>query len=242
MSHAVAKLFVVGDVRGKHVYLSKLVAKASAQAGPFDAVLCVGQVRQTTPFLCQLLKSFALRSPTVLRGGYGWRPTAIVHQRRGQVRGTCVLHRRERGGGERLVQNMLWRPLVLTKPAYQAHTHHIDGIPDGGELCPNLTYLGRQGRKVVGGLSVCYLSGRFDAAEYEAAKGDDETAPDTRATKYSSAYTRDDVEELLISGGAYRKVGGSFTVRLAECVLTPSAWAARVQGARLIDSPVACRN
>jgi hypothetical protein len=37
---------------------------------------------------------------------------------------------------------------------------------DGGELCPNLTYLGGAGKRMIQGLSICYLSGAYDARIY----------------------------------------------------------------------------
>jgi hypothetical protein len=42
------------------------------------------------------------------------------------------------------------------------HTDAVDDKAEGGELCPNLHYLGRAGVKEVGGLRVAYLSGVYD--------------------------------------------------------------------------------
>lgn len=44
----------------------------------------------------------------------------------------------------------------------------VDDIPDGGELCRHLTFLGRRGvKRLPCGLTVAYLSGGYDATKYE---------------------------------------------------------------------------
>ena len=76
----------------------------------------------------------------------------------------------------------------------------IDAHPDGVEICKNLIYLGRHGRKDVSGLTVCYLSGIHEEAFYGAA----DPPPDSDK-KYYSAYHEEHVEEALIAGYGYKK-------------------------------------
>jgi len=82
-------------------------------------------------------------------------------------------------------------------------TSLIDGHPDGVEICKNLTYLGRHGRKEVAGLAVCYLSGVYDGETYH-----NEDPPSDEGSKYYSAYHESHVEEALIAGYGYKKDKG----------------------------------
>jgi len=70
-------------------------------------------------------------------------------------------------------------------------TERIDLIQDGGVLCKNLEYLGREGVKTVAGLDVAYLSGSYDPVLYG------EAPSATRDTKYETHYLQLEVEELL---------------------------------------------
>jgi hypothetical protein len=89
-----------------------------------------------------------------------------------------------------------------------ASTEFVDPLRDGGELCPNLHYLGRQGRKKIAGLEVCYLSGRYDETTF---------ASDFNiVTRYDSANREEDVEELLVEGRAYNKKTGVDLLLTAE--------------------------
>ena len=66
----------------------------------------------------------------------------------------------------------------------------IDHLPDGGDLCPNLHYLGRAGVKKVGGLTVAFLSGVFDGERYF------DVNDEQRKKVYERHYTEDDVIRL----------------------------------------------
>lgn len=64
----------------------------------------------------------------------------------------------------------------------------LDAIPDGGELAPNLTYLGRSGVCEVAGLRVAFLSGRFEAASFR---------QDANVAKYNPIYTHKEIRALF---------------------------------------------
>ena len=82
-------------------------------------------------------------------------------------------------------------------------TGPIDGLEEGGELCENITYLGRWGKQMLHGLSVCYLSGVYDAAKYSVL-GNASSEGGASAAQFTPAYTEEHVEELLIAADAYR--------------------------------------
>ena len=74
-------------------------------------------------------------------------------------------------------------------------------MADGCELCPNLTYLGAAGRRDVGGLSVCFLSGVFDPDFYGIA--DPTEARDLQwrdGVAAKDRYREEDVQKLLMEG------------------------------------------
>ena len=93
------------------------------------------------------------------------------------------------------LQPYLSHQSVLPLPIYfiTSHEHHtalIDHLPTGGELCPNLTYLGRSGVRRLGGLTVGYLSGVYDSERYF------EVNEEERKQRYEQHYTEDDIVAL----------------------------------------------
>ena len=93
------------------------------------------------------------------------------------------------------LQPFLSHQAALPLPIYfvASHEHHtalIDQLPDGGDLCPNLTYLGRSGVRRLGGLTVGYLSGEYDSERYFDVNADE------RQHRYESHYTEDDIVSL----------------------------------------------
>ena len=74
--------------------------------------------------------------------------------------------------------------------SHEYHTALIDHLPAGGELCPNLTYLGRSGVRRLGGLTVGYLSGEYDSERYF------EVNEEERRQRYECHYTEDDIIAL----------------------------------------------
>ena len=72
----------------------------------------------------------------------------------------------------------------------EEHSALIDHLPDGGELCPGLHYLGRAGVKQLAGLKVAYLSGEFDADRYF------DVNEEQRRTRYERHYTEEDALRL----------------------------------------------
>ena len=72
----------------------------------------------------------------------------------------------------------------------EAHSALIDHLPDGGEVCHNLHYLGRAGVKKVGGLTVAFLSGVFDGERYF------DVNEEQRREGYEGHYIEDDVIRL----------------------------------------------
>ncbi len=76
----------------------------------------------------------------------------------------------------------------------------IDSLPNGGDIAPNLTYLGRSGvQTVAGGIRVAYLSGRYDDNEFLDSESATNQAGSTqgRKYKYSPSYIEDDVHALV---------------------------------------------
>lgn len=70
----------------------------------------------------------------------------------------------------------------------------VDGLPtDGGDLCKNLTFLGRAGcRRLPNGLKVAYLSGAYDSRRY------DESAVFHRGgNSFKPFYLREDVQRVV---------------------------------------------
>lgn len=72
-------------------------------------------------------------------------------------------------------------------------TTYINELPDGGELCSNLFYLGRSGVKSIAGLEVGYLSGAYDAQEYDS----DPSKSLWRSTQYERHYTQTDLGKVV---------------------------------------------
>lgn len=87
----------------------------------------------------------------------------------------------------------------------------LDSMPEGGELAPNLTFLGRSGVAGIAGLRVAFLSGRFDAAKFRG---------EIDEKKYSPAYTHKEVRALF---EGYKKE----SARGVDVLLT-SEWAVGV--------------
>jgi len=87
----------------------------------------------------------------------------------------------------------------------------IGGHPNGVELCKNLTYLGRHGRKDISGLKVCFLSGVYEEAFYGAAD-----PPTDGEQRYYNQYHEEHVEETLIAGFGYKKELGVDILLTAE--------------------------
>jgi hypothetical protein len=71
-------------------------------------------------------------------------------------------------------------------------TSPVDELPEGGQLCPNLHYLGRSGLKHVEGLSVVFMSGAHDPVFFK-----DSGSSIFRQTKYEPHYVHDDIKVLL---------------------------------------------
>eukprot|EP00854_Cymbomonas_tetramitiformis_P017841 gene17841-21245_t len=80
----------------------------------------------------------------------------------------------------------------------------------GGELCPNLTFLGRQGIKEISGLSVCFLSGRYDDESYR------EPKKSLEGDSIDTCYHESEVDELIA------KASESFVV--GHDILLTSEW------------------
>ena len=72
----------------------------------------------------------------------------------------------------------------------EEYTALVDHMPDGGELCPGLHYLGRAGVKALAGLKVAYLSGVFDAERYF------DVDEEPRKVRYEAHYTEEDALTL----------------------------------------------
>ena len=70
-------------------------------------------------------------------------------------------------------------------------TDPINEVPNGGQICKNLTYLGRSGVKEIDGLSVAYLSGGYDASNY------DQPADEDRNFQFEPFYHSSDVRTLV---------------------------------------------
>lgn len=90
----------------------------------------------------------------------------------------------------------------------------VDKIPAGGELCPDLHYLGRAGKKKVAGLDVCYISGVYNRYTYAGEPAED------RMEKYERGYHECDVEEALIESGVYRDAGVDILLTAEWCGLS----------------------
>ena len=93
------------------------------------------------------------------------------------------------------LQPYLSHQSTLPLPIYfvASHEHHtalIDHLPTGGELCPNLTYLGRSGVRRLSGLTVGYLSGVYDSERYF------DVNEEERRHQYERHYTEDDIVAL----------------------------------------------
>ena len=73
-------------------------------------------------------------------------------------------------------------------------TSLIDEIPDGGELCKNLTFLGRQGvKRLPCGLTVAYLSGAYNPAKYN-----DSAVFHRRSSKtFQPHYLAEDIDAVV---------------------------------------------
>ena len=97
----------------------------------------------------------------------------------------------------------------------EEHSALIDHLPDGGELCPGLHYLGRAGVKKVAGLTVAYLSGVWDAERYF-----DVNEEQRRAT-YEPHYIEDDVIRLSkeAAGEGHRHSSQRLALPSLACVL-----------------------
>eukprot|EP01012_Entosiphon_sulcatum_P004596 TRINITY_DN11860_c0_g1_i1.p1 TRINITY_DN11860_c0_g1~~TRINITY_DN11860_c0_g1_i1.p1 ORF type:complete len:603 (+),score=105.82 TRINITY_DN11860_c0_g1_i1:26-1834(+) len=73
-------------------------------------------------------------------------------------------------------------------PTYFIDTGFKGVLPDeGGELCTNLTFLGKSGLKIIHGLQVAYVCGKFN----------EEVITDPTAVSSTSAYTLASVRDLV---------------------------------------------
>ncbi len=67
--------------------------------------------------------------------------------------------------------NSLYTPHILVPTYFICGKEHKDAtdpineIPNGGQICKNLTYLGRAGLKEIEGLTVAFLSGAYEASQ-----------------------------------------------------------------------------
>ena len=73
-----------------------------------------------------------------------------------------------------------------------SNTKLIDRFPDGGEICPNLTFLGRYGIRNINGMKIGYLSGKYNS---ELFNKKNENTKDS----FSQYYTTYDLKRLDFS-------------------------------------------
>mgnify|MGYP001969550677 FL=1 len=91
----------------------------------------------------------------------------------------------------------------------------VDGLPaDGGDLCKNLTFLGRAGcRRLPNGLKVAYLSGAYDSRRF------DESGVFHRGgSSFKPFYLREDVQRVVdaASTGEEEELAGVDVLMTAE--------------------------
>jgi hypothetical protein len=139
------KILVVADVAGRHKDLFTAVKKAhSGKAGPFSALFCVGKFfAESDNSDAELLEFVEGRDVVPL-------PTYFICGDEAARRSSTLVDNFDNNNNSNSEEDD-------TRESARGH-----------ELCANLFYLGKGGRKDVAGLSVAYLGGTFDANIFSA--------------------------------------------------------------------------
>eukprot|EP00466_Bigelowiella_natans_P014490 jgi/Bigna1/67266/fgenesh1_pg.3_\ len=201
------KILVCGDVRGQFNVLFARAKKFQERVGPFEALFCVGDffapsedghVEELRPYL-EGTKNIPI--PTYFIGGKetGEAATELLRMR-------SVGSDDSEGGGKTEKKEM--NEKTTAQPARVL------------KLAENLSFLGRQGRVDIAGLSVAFLSGRF-SPEYFMNPPDYEE----HLKPYNTWYCDDHLDDLLDNaGGDPDIVPANSPLRKGVDLLLTSEW------------------
>lgn len=156
-----------GDVRGNFKVLFNKLQNINQKSGPFDLLLCVGDFFGSENAKLEAYKNGNLKSKNHRHSLDDLNAKTIT---------TISI----------VLINVSMIHIVVTVPTYilgpnnPAHSKYYDNLDDG-EICPNLTYLGRRGLYTVSsGLKIAYVSG-IEATESDESSISNFKADDVKA-------------------------------------------------------------